>query len=234
MNSLQVFDSLEIRFVEHPDGKYEFGMVADDLAKVLEHTNSRVMADGIDDDWKGVSNVYTPGGTQSVTVIWEPGVYQLLSKSRKPKAKPFQKWLFEEVLPTIRKTGSYNKHTEPVRALPQRDTIDYVQAAAILPTLRVNNLLRQLLEDALTDDLELMRNQKALVSGGTGKRQFTIAKVRAKELGYPVDRIGSGSQLGRFIAQSIKPAMVERVGKYMVNHYEVTPELDEAIHAYFR
>jgi len=206
MHSLQVFDGLDIRFVEHPDGKYEFGMVADDLAKVLEHTNSRTMTDSIDGDWKGVSNVYTPGGTQSVTVIWEPGVYQLLSKSRKPKAKPFQKWLFEEVLPAIRKTGSYG-NPPPVRALPQRDTIDYVQAAAIIPSLQVNGLLKQLLEDSLTDDLELMRNQKALTSGSKEKRQFTIAKVRAKELGYSVDRIGSGSQLGRFIAQQLKPAM---------------------------
>jgi hypothetical protein len=141
----------------------------------------------------------------------------------------------EEVLPAIRKTGSYgNPKAEPIRALPQRDTIDYVQAAAIIPTLQVNGLLKQLLEDSLTDDLELMRNQKALTSGGKEKRQFTIAKVRAKELGYPVDRIGSGSQLGRFIAQQLKPAMTERVGKYMVNHYEVTPQLDEIIHAYFR
>lgn len=235
MNSLQVFDNLEIRFVEHPNGKYEFGMVADDLAKVLEHTNSRTMVDSVDADWKGVSNVYTPGGIQSVTVVWEPGVYQLLSKSRKPKAKPFQKWLFEEVLPTIRKTGGYgNQLPEPVRVLPQRDTIDYVQAAAIIPSLQVNGLLKQLLEDSLTDDLELMRNQKALTSGSKDKRQFTIAKVRAKELGYSVERIGNGSHLGRFIAKQIEPAMVERVGKYMVNHYEVTPELDEVIHAYFR
>ncbi len=124
--------------------------------------------------------------------------------------------------------------TEQHKALPQRDTIDYVQAAAIIPSLQVNGLLKQLLEDSLTDDLELMRNQKALTSGSKEKRQFTIAKVRAKELGYSVDRIGSGSQLGRFIAQQLKPAMTERVGKYMVNHYEVTPQLDEIIHAYFR
>jgi hypothetical protein len=106
-----------------------------------------------------------------------------------------------------------------------------VQAAAIIPSLRVNGLLKQLLEDSLTDDLELMRNHKALPGA---KRQFTIAKVRAKELGYSVDRIGNGSQLGRFIAQQLKPAMTERVGKFMVNHYEVTPQLDEIIHAYFR
>ena len=37
----------------------------------------------------------------------EPGVYQLLSRSKKPEAAPFQKWLYEEVMPTLRRTGSY-------------------------------------------------------------------------------------------------------------------------------
>lgn len=128
-------------------------------------------------------------------------------------------------------TLDYGDRQTEIKALPQRDTIDYVQAAAILPTLKVNGLLKQLLEDALTDDLELMRNQKALPGA---KRQFTIVKVRAKELGYSTERIGNGGSLGRFVAQIIHPAMSERVGKFMVNHYEVTPELDEAIHAYFR
>ena len=103
----QQFEQAAIRFVPHPEGKYEFGILAEDLAKILEHSNSRVMSDGVKDIWKGVSIVYTPGGPQEMTVVWEPGVYQLLATSRKPKAEPFQMWLYEEVLPSIRKTGSY-------------------------------------------------------------------------------------------------------------------------------
>lgn len=105
----QQFEQSEVRFVSHPEGKYEFGIVATDLANVLEHSNSRALCESIEDEWKGVSNVYTLGGTQAMTVIWEPGVYQLVATSRKPKAKPFQRWLYEEVLPSIRKTGSYSK-----------------------------------------------------------------------------------------------------------------------------
>ena len=117
MNILAVFENFEIRFVEHPEEKYGFGIVADDLATILDHSNSRSMSDSVDSDWKGVSNVYTLGGTQSATVIWEPGIYQLLSKSRKPKAKLFQKWLFEEVIPSIRKTGKYEIEQKPKTAL---------------------------------------------------------------------------------------------------------------------
>ena len=231
MNSLQVFEQFEIRFIQHPENKYEFGIVAADLAVILDLDPKQTNKMPVDDEWKGQTTITTPGGIQSMKVIWEPGVYQLLAKSRKPNAKPFQKWLFEEVIPSIRKTGSYGDRRTEVKALPQRDTIDYVHAAAILPTLKVNGLLKQLLEDSLTDDLELMRNQKALPGA---KRQFTIVKVRAKELGYSTERIGNGGSLGRFVSQIIQPAMVERVGKFMVNHYEVSPELDEAIHAYFR
>jgi len=102
------FNSQEVEFVEHSTSKYAFGMVADDLAKIIGASSGREIARSICTEWKGVQNMHTLGGTQPTTVIWEPGIYQYLSISRKPKAKPFQLWLFEEVLPSIRKTGSYS------------------------------------------------------------------------------------------------------------------------------
>ncbi|MRT95110.1 phage antirepressor protein, partial [Xylella fastidiosa subsp. multiplex] len=58
-------------------------------------------------EWRGVESVSTPSGQQEVIVISEPGLYFFLGRSDKPKALPFQKWLAGEVLPSIRKTGSY-------------------------------------------------------------------------------------------------------------------------------
>ena len=105
MNIVQVFGNSEIRFVDHPENKFDFGIVATDMATILDIQNAHQLP--VDNEWKGVCSITTPGGNQSMTVIWEPGIYQLLAKSRKPQAKPFQKWLFEEVLPPIRKTGQY-------------------------------------------------------------------------------------------------------------------------------
>lgn len=188
------------------------------------------MAKGIDDDWKGTSNVCTPGGTQSLLVIWEPGIYQLLSKSRKPQAKPFQKWLFEEVVPTIRKTGGY-RTPEQHKALPQRDIVEYVKAAESLESLP-NSVLKSLLKDAFVDELELQRtNARALPPGD--RKQYTIVKVRAKQLGYTETDIKSGTGLGRFVRTQVEPEFQEMVGRYPVYHYEITPELDTAIHTYF-
>lgn len=56
---------------------------------------------------KGVAEISTPGGKQKVTIINEAGVYQLIFRSKLESAKQFQKWVFEEVLPSIRKNGFY-------------------------------------------------------------------------------------------------------------------------------
>ncbi|MFK4897356.1 phage antirepressor [Lactococcus petauri] len=53
------------------------------------------------------SRIVTPSGAQKVTVISEPGLYQLAGESKLPSAEPFQDWVYEEVLPTIRKHGAY-------------------------------------------------------------------------------------------------------------------------------
>ena len=96
MSIVQYFSNSEIRFVDHPEGKYEFGIVATDMATILEHTDVAMMVKGIESEWKGTHNMSTRGGTQAMTVIWEPGIYQLLAKSRKSQAKAMFKWLMSQ------------------------------------------------------------------------------------------------------------------------------------------
>ena len=97
MSIVQYFDNSEVRFVDHPEGKYEFGIVASDLAAVLgAEVDGHKIARSVDDEWKGTSLVCTPGGTQTMAVIWKPGIYQLLAKSRKPQAKAMLKWLMSQ------------------------------------------------------------------------------------------------------------------------------------------
>ena len=121
----------------------------------------------------------------------------------------------------------------PQPQLPERDTIDYITAASALEKL-ADSTLKSLLKDSLIDEIELRRNVKALSeSDRPNSKKYTIAKVRAKILGYSPEEIGNGSGLGKFIHSQIKPSFREFVGKYPVYHYEITPEFDEAIHAYF-
>ena len=59
-------------------------------------------------DEKGTHRIVTLGGTQLLTVISESGLYRLVLRSDKPEAKVFQDWVTRELLPTIRKTGTYS------------------------------------------------------------------------------------------------------------------------------
>lgn len=78
-----------------------------DVCEVLGLGNSRMVADRLDEDEKGVSQIDTLGGVQNATIISESGLYNVILRSDKPEAKPFRKWVTSEVLPSIRKNGGY-------------------------------------------------------------------------------------------------------------------------------
>jgi prophage antirepressor-like protein len=107
MSNLTVFgfNNSEVRVVEI-EGEYWF--VGKDVCDILELANSRMALDRLDEDEKGVSSIYTLGGNQEVSIINESGLYSLVLTSRKPEAKKFKKWITSEVLPTLRKTGTYS------------------------------------------------------------------------------------------------------------------------------
>ena len=83
--------------------------VGKDVAKILGYSNPRkALIDHVDSEDKGVTKCDTLGGTQEMTVINESGLYSLILSSKLPKAMEFKRWVTSEVLPSIRKTGSYS------------------------------------------------------------------------------------------------------------------------------
>ena len=126
--------------VELVDGEPWF--VAKDVCDALTIGNSRDAISRLDDDEKGVSVVATPSGEQQMNIVNESGLYNLIFQSRKPEAKKFRKWVTNEVLPSIRKTGRYEigaagqtGSAVAVRRGPRRAT------AAELMTVELMNLL---------------------------------------------------------------------------------------------
>lgn len=81
--------------------------VAKDIADVLEIQNIRQVLGKLDDDEKLTYTMYTSGQNRNVTIVNEAGMYSLVLISRKSEAKQFKRWITHEVLPSIRKTGSY-------------------------------------------------------------------------------------------------------------------------------
>ena len=111
------FKDLPVRVISDPKG--EFWFCGTDVCAILGYTNSRK---ALQDHCKqgGVTKRYTPtkSADQEMTFINEPNLYRLIIKSRKPEAEPFEAWVFEEVLPQIRKTGKYQLHPQQL-ALPE-------------------------------------------------------------------------------------------------------------------
>lgn len=101
----KVFHGHDVRVVVI-DGA--FYAVAADVAKALNYSKTYHLTRLVKDKYKGPRIVGTLGGDQEMTCISEPGLWQTLGTMRKAEAEPFQDWLWEEVLPEIRKTGSYN------------------------------------------------------------------------------------------------------------------------------
>lgn len=106
MNELMIFNyqNNNVRTIEK-DGEPWF--VLKDVCTVLGISKYRDTATRLDADERGSVELDTPGGMQSMTIINESGLYNVILRSDKPEAKPFRKWVTSEVLPTIRKTGSY-------------------------------------------------------------------------------------------------------------------------------
>ena len=107
MNKLQIFSNPEfgsIRTLDE-DGKVLFA--ATDVAKALGYSNPH---DAISKHCKGVAKreALTNGGVQELNFIPEGDVYRLITHSNLPDAEKFERWLFDDMLPTLRKTGSYS------------------------------------------------------------------------------------------------------------------------------
>jgi len=87
--------------------------VLKDVCNILELSNPTVVASRLDKDERAKLNLGRQGET---TVVTESGLYAVILRSDKPEAKPFRKWITAEVLPSIRKTGSYTVKGKPKKA----------------------------------------------------------------------------------------------------------------------
>lgn len=108
MNDLQIFNNEkfgEIRTITKDDKTYFAGS---DVAKALGYA---IPHKAVQTHCKGVLkwNIPTNSGNQDVLFITEGDVYRLIMKSKLPSAEEFEQWVMDKVLPSIRKTGSYNK-----------------------------------------------------------------------------------------------------------------------------
>jgi prophage antirepressor-like protein len=116
MNDIQIFNNPDFGEIRTILIDNEPWFVAKDIAKTLGYRNTnQSVKDNTDEDDRGASPVVTPSGTQNMVVVNESGLYSLIFGSKLEGAKKFKRWVTSEVLPSIRKNGSYQKESQ----LPQ-------------------------------------------------------------------------------------------------------------------
>jgi len=151
------------------DDKEMIWFVAVDVCRYLALTNPTAAIRHLKDNEKSSLKINKgTDGNPNVNIINEPGLYRLLLRTNSKKAEKFQHWVLYDLIPTVRKTGSYSIKKQ----LPQ----DYEEALEhLLVKVRENKRLK-------ADNKKLLPKADALdqIAGGNGYLSFTMA---AKNLG---------------------------------------------------
>lgn len=111
-NEVQLFENAEFGKIRTLVLNGEPWFVGKDVAMALGYGEGKSLANAVakhvDKEDKGVTELMTPGGKQNMVIVNESGLYALIFGSKLESAKRFKHWVTSEVLPAIRKTGTYS------------------------------------------------------------------------------------------------------------------------------
>lgn len=172
MNDITTFSNPEFGNIRTVEQHGEPWFVGKDVAQALGYGEGKSLANAVADhvaaEDKGVTEMMTPGGRQKMTIINESGLYSLILSSKMPKAKEFTRWVTHEVLPAIRKTGSYS--VSPYKP----------KASSVGEVIKLVEVTRSMMEDQGCDPMEIAQAVKQICD------QFNINLpdffVRPKEM----------------------------------------------------
>lgn len=182
------FESKPVRVVKGPDGELWF--VAADVCRILDLSNVTKAVRILDEDERksydtfrdrnfqgaNINDLGVGTGNNVVTVISEPGLYKLIARSRKPEAARFDRWVRHEVLPSIRRTGSYG----------MRDPMEVLNDPAALRGLLATYSEKVLALQAENAELEPKADALDRIAEADGSLNLTAAakvlQVRPKQL----------------------------------------------------
>jgi prophage antirepressor-like protein len=185
---IQIFNNPqfgEIRIAMNEQGEPLFCLK--DLCDALNLSNNRKVASQLDDDVTlSYPIVDSLGRTQKATFVTEPGMYTVILRSDSPKAKPMQKWVTSDVLPSIRKHGGYLTPIKTEELLMNPDLI--IQLATSLKTEREEKERLRLTNEAQQKQLALQAPKVALMEKILDDDQKIDVGQAAKILNLPFGR----------------------------------------------
>ena len=158
MRSIQIFNNPEFGDIRTVDLNGEPWFVGKDIAAALGYGEGKSLANAVanhvDDVDKGVTEMMTPGGMQKMVIVNESGVYSLIFGSKLEGAVRFKRWVTGEVLPTLRKTGSYtmpklSKEMQALFLLDDRTQKQEARLTALENTMTVDYSQQRTLKNAV-------------------------------------------------------------------------------------
>ena len=208
-NEVQIFENAEFGKVRTVIVKDEPYFVGKDVAEILGYKDTvNALKAHVDEEDKTGWQITTPSrGTQTATIINESGLYSLILSSKLPAAKKFKRWVTTEVLPSIRKMGSYTaKHAKPDDAM-QSKRLEVMERNA---RTRAANLLLKIAERTNIPEYKAVCNAKA-------------AEMVAGEMILPLPvaerKTYSATEIGAMFGVS-----ANKIGKLANKHNLKTPE----------
>ena len=192
MTGIFKFKEQQVRVIGSAENPWWVGK---DICDVLDLSKYRDALARLDEDERCPFEVDTLGGKQEMTCINESGLYSLILSSRKPQAREFKKWITSEVLPAIRKTGSYSITNQNPNSRLAEDLMLADYAARSAQNAGVDkNITEQIKLESLMkmypDSEHLLKPQKEAIAASNPmpSKPMTATEVGqqlALRLGYP-------------------------------------------------
>lgn len=184
-----------------------------DVCKVLDIGNASQAVSYLDDDERSTLISNEGGQQRTVNAINESGLYSLIFKSRKPEAKRFRKWVTSEVLPSIRKTGTYSLRSPRVDQEVRRLKIDAETAEARCKQFTVNKAQNRKLADSGYKPCHIAGYHNAVYVGQFGQKAAALReKLGLKSGQTPLDRMGFVPLMANGHIKAIAAATIESLG----------------------
>lgn len=178
---LFTYDDHDVRVVTINDEPW---WVVKDICDVLEIADASQAASRLDEADRCQALVSSGGQRRHMNVVNEAGLYDLLLRSEKPEARPFQRWLTHDVVPQIRRTGSYS--TRP--ALPVETDLAGAIGAAVGDAMA---LVLARTDAALATERALVdRRFGSVTAWGSGARRRSSCGATPAKRSAPVSGIG--------------------------------------------
>jgi prophage antirepressor-like protein len=187
MNKIQIFRSPEFGQVRTLVKNGEPWLVGKDVAEALGYSNTRdALSKHVDGEDKGVAKCDTLGGAQEMVIVNESGLYSLIMGSKLPNAKKFKHWVTSEVLPSLRKTGTYSmKSKDDVKLMNARSRM----ANTYLRLAKVDTLSKEYKNILVSKATQVLSGEELIPLPKLTQRTMSADEV-GKELGISSNMVG--------------------------------------------